>query len=412
VSIVLARIVSESDYGYFAIAFSFFLFFSSLSQAFILEPLNVLGTLSYAKHPREYFESTFQIQTLVSLGLALVIGLGGLVVLALNPHMGSTLLGLSLCVPPLLAFVLLRRFYYLHAKPEQALLGSLTYAFILLVVLYLAWKIQVLGITTAFLFMALGSGMASVLMYVRLKIASRTWDNCSESLQTINIFKRHWELGRWMLAGAAVGWLCTKIYIPLLGALAGAEAAASLKALENLTLPMDQFITSVAVMVLPVVLGKSHGSVEYLRRKSVEMSILFSLCVVLYVGIVIAFDKRFFSLLYGQDNRYVANAWALPILGIVLVVRGLADAGMGIALRALERFDVFFKAAVCSSVATLSVGVMLVYSFGFLGAVVGKVLSSTVYLIVVLWHFRQISKARRSIPDIHQIYPLEEFKNG
>jgi O-antigen/teichoic acid export membrane protein len=47
VSIVLARIVSESDYGYFAIAFSFFLFFSGLSQAFILEPLNVLGTLKY-----------------------------------------------------------------------------------------------------------------------------------------------------------------------------------------------------------------------------------------------------------------------------------------------------------------------------------------------------------------------------
>lgn len=410
-SILLARVVSESDYGYFAIAFSIFLFLSGLSQGFILEPLNVLGTVSYSEHPRLYFESAFKIQTLVSLGLALAIGLGGLVLLSLNPRLALTLIGVSLCLPPVLGFLLLRRFYYLHAKPEQAFVGGVAYGVVLLLMLYVSWRTQVLGIVTVFPLMALGSAIPGVLIYIRLRKEALTWKDGSESPNTVSVLRRHWELGRWMVAGAAVGWLCTKIYIPLLGVLAGVEAAAALKAVENLMLPMDQFITSLAVMVTPVVIAKLDARMKYLRTRSIQMGLFFSSCVVLYTGIVTVLDRTFFDLLYGEGSPYFMKAWAVPVLGLCLIMRGFGDAGLGIALRGLERFDVFFKAALWSSVATLTAGVVLVYSFGFVGAVVGKLVSSSVYLMVVLRHFRQTSEAPASIRVIHQIYPVEEFKN-
>ena len=63
------------------------------------------------------------------------------------------------------------------------------------------------------------------------------------------IAREHWDYGRWAAATQGLGWLPRHIYYVLLPACRELAQSASLRAMMNLTLPLTQASTALAVIL-------------------------------------------------------------------------------------------------------------------------------------------------------------------
>src|SRR6266487_6590370 len=74
-SVLLARWLTATQYGAYALGFSVFLFLGSVHGALLVEPLMVLGPTSYRDHQRAYLGALILIQLGFAVVFALTLGL-------------------------------------------------------------------------------------------------------------------------------------------------------------------------------------------------------------------------------------------------------------------------------------------------------------------------------------------------
>jgi O-antigen/teichoic acid export membrane protein len=203
--------------------------------------------------------------------------------------------------------------------------------------------------------------------------------------------RENWKYGKWVLAAGLLGWSSTAVYAPLVAIRAGLEGAASLRAIQNLTLPMTQALTALAILLLPTISQKATaGGRAYLRRTGVELSLVLGGLAILYVAVVWFFSPSILDLLYG-GGKYESTAWLLPVYGSMLCVKSIADCGLGVALRAAGRSDLVFHATAGSASATVLIGLPMVMLYGLEGAAAGLLLSTTIFFAIVVLSFRRLT---------------------
>ena len=383
VSMLLARWLTASEYGSFAVGFAGFLLLSGFHNALILEPMSVLGTAYRDYELPRYLWSLIWIQGALVIGLALV--LGGISVLAwsMGPHLGRSFGGLALAMPSILLYWFLRRVCYLVSRPQLAMRGGVIYAISLL---------------TIFLAISGGGRASSFVTFVSMGLASSAafaviWRSLNEVFgsrpsfwklsDVLGLLVKHWAYGRWVLGSTWVHWLSSSGYLPLVGSFAGLAQAGALQALQNLLAPLQQTLTALGLVLLPWLAGQSinYGG-RFVKDRTIPLALGLVSLAVLYALPLIAWGERLTEVLY-QPGEYSRYAWLFPYLSAASVL-GAATQGLALGLRAIGRPDAVFWSQAVATLVMVSVGIQLVRMLGLYGVVIGLVASSTAMVLTLL----------------------------
>src|SRR5580658_4647518 len=235
----------------FSLAFSVFLLLSYVYQSLLSEPQGVFSGSAYRHCLRGYLKALLGIQALVTVFGLVLLGGSAAIVYAMGKADGlpGALAGVAIASPCILFFWLLRRAYYMNLAPARAAIGAFIYCALVTGGLFVLYKRALVSPFSAYLLMAIGAlGTGFFLLSqvnrvlppdtVKAPTAGQAWH-------------KHWQYGRWALAVSVVTWIPYYMYYPLVSAFSGMAQAGQLRALMNLSLPMEQSYTALSILFLP-----------------------------------------------------------------------------------------------------------------------------------------------------------------
>ena len=395
IGILLARWLLPAQYGAYAVAYAVFLLLVNLYQALVLEPMSVFGASTYANRLRGYLRALLSLHLTTALVIFFALCASAAVVLRLGGanHLPGALTGIALAAPLVLLFWFAKRIFYMQLSPAVSTGGAILYCVLALSSLTLVYRRGLLSPFSAFLIMGVSAFGASIPLFVFLYRRLPSGLAAPSLAQT---WSRHWKYGRWALASAAVIWIPTNIFYPLLSSFFGMGHAAELKALANLATPVWQTYGALDSLLLPYLTRiqrqQGHPGTNVVI---VRITWFFVAGAGVYWLVLLLAKAEVFRLLY--SGRYTEVASLLPIvaLGSVFWAARLAPTS---ALRAMESpASVFFAVCVSAGI-SIVLGVPASRAFGVKGAVWSIALSEALACVVTtVLYRRKIADASHSV---------------
>jgi O-antigen/teichoic acid export membrane protein len=386
VNVFLARWLSPSEYGAFALAFACFLLFSMLYSACIYEPMIVFGSSRYAHNFQGYLglliRSNLAILAAVSVSMLGVSFLLGLLYSASVQHAFGAL---ALAAPFVLLTWLGRGGFYARLQPGGAAVAGGFYFCILIGALFLLHQRNQLSPATAFLGMGLAGLVSAVFLLIRLGFR---WRGASDGLTLPTVTEDHWRYGKWAVASAVVAWFPDNIYYAVLPAMSGLEGSAALRALINLINPVLHTLAALSAVLIPtLVRHRDRAGIVGMTRTMKTLLILLAPVAIAYTVILLWFRATLFQTFYNGNYREYSG---LPVLLVgTIPIAAVATMVLGAGLRAVERPDSVFWAYVAASLSTLCIGVPLSHTLGVVGAAAGMLVSSGVAALSLAWLYHR-----------------------
>jgi O-antigen/teichoic acid export membrane protein len=382
VSILLARWSSTQEYGAFALAFALFLLLSQLQQSVLLEPMSVFGASYSGARLKRYYGSLLHMQNGMLFAITIPLAIAAIVA----PHFGAgpqlvwALWGVAFASPFVLLFWMARRAFYLEHTPGPAAVGAVVYSIATLIGLVLVQRMGALTSFSAFVVMGAAALVTSIGMFRRLRPQFR---RKLEDLNFIGECRQHWRYGGWALAGALALWVPQNIYYAILSGAAGMSAAADIRALINLALPLQRVTVALGLLLLPytarIYAERGHAGAKSLTRM---ICYLFSAGSIAYWAFVLLFRNELFQLLY--DGKYSSVRYLLPWLALSSVLNTVISA-LIVTLRAMRSPASVFYASGASSIVALGIGIPATWFWGIEGVVFSFIVSNVVTLAAAWW---------------------------
>ena len=385
ISVLLARWLVPEQYGAYAVALGINVLLFTVYQSLLLEPMSVFGGSSYRESLRGYLGSLFWIHVAASLCIFTAFGASAFVAKLLAPAsvLPGALLGVTIASPFILFLGLARRSVYLQFSPLRSTIGSFVYSVSLLAALYGVFRGGFLSPMTAFLLMGLASAVTAYYLWTHLR---RTLPSRSVVPPGVReSWGRHWRYGRWALAGSFVGWIPAYIYYPLLSSFGGMAHSGQLRALMNLTLPIEQMKGALGLLLIPYAARVQHmNGRSSARNLSIKMTLLVLGGAVAYWAAILPLQRPLFHFLY--SGRYTEVIHLLPLVAIGSVV-WTAAYGPAIALRGMNSPQSYFLAWALATGVSLIVGVPATWRYGLTGAIWGSNTAdifSFIFIVIIL----------------------------
>jgi O-antigen/teichoic acid export membrane protein len=396
ISILLARWLIPAQYGAFSTAFSVFLFLSYVYQSLLSEPQAVFSGSAYRQCLRGYLKALLSIQLVVTVFGLVLLGGSAAIAYGLGKADGfpGALAGVAIASPCILFFWLLRRSYYMNLAPARAAMGAFLYFALVTGGLFVVYKKALISPFSAYLLMAIGALGTGLFLLSQIKKALPP-DTCDAPTAS-QAWRKHWEYGRWALGVSVVTWIPYYMYYPLVSMFSGMAQAGQLRAVMNLSLPLEQSYTALSILFLPyaarVCREKGIASSGPLVRR---ITLLFVAGAVVYWAILIPFKSVAFHILYG--GKYMELAPLIPYVAVGTTLWSAAF-GPAIMLRAIESPDSIFYARVVASVLSLVVGVPATWAFGLWG-VVWSVIVANIAAFLISMYILQRKSNSISVPN-------------
>ena len=396
ISILLARWLVPAQYGAFSTAFSVFLFLSYVYQSLLSEPQAVFSGSAYRQCLRGYLKALLSIQLVVTVFGLVLLGGSAAIAYGLGKADGfpGALAGVAIASPCILFFWLLRRSYYMNLAPARAAMGAFLYFALVTGGLFVVYKKALISPFSAYLLMAIGALGTGLFLLSQIKKALPP-DTCDAPTAS-QAWRKHWEYGRWALGVSVVTWIPYYMYYPLVSMFSGMAQAGQLRAVMNLSLPLEQSYTALSILFLPyaarVCREKGIASSGPLVRR---ITLLFVAGAVVYWAILIPFKSVAFHILYG--GKYMELAPLIPYVALGTTLWSAAF-GPAIMLRAIESPDSIFYARVVASVLSLVVGVPATWAFGLWG-VVWSVIVANIAAFLISMYILQRKSNSISVPN-------------
>ncbi|HET7551497.1 MAG TPA: hypothetical protein VFK04_09405 [Gemmatimonadaceae bacterium] len=382
-NILLARWLTPTEYGAFAVAYSVFLLYGTFYTALLIEPMLIFGSAKYEGNFVRYMWVLLRGHWLVSgIGGVLLAMAGGVVWLAGSPDVGVALVALAPVAPCVLLTWLTRRACFAQLQPHLAALAGMIYMVLMLGGLAVLFQRAALSVPTALAVMGVSSLAAGIWLIRRIAVQGRS-DHESGEVTMRGVREDHWAYGRWALATSVISWLPSNLLLVAMSTFTGLAGSAAFKAMLNLVMPLLQSLSALAILLLPT-LVRVRGRPAF-RKLSLFALALFVGGAVAYWLALGAFAEPLVHLLY--KGRYHDTAELLWVIGL-LPISAAVVAVLSTMLRAIERPDQIFWAYVVSAIVTATVGIAALAYWGLLGAAVGQLaasLATAISLTVIVW---------------------------
>ena len=396
VNIALARTQTKEDYGIFALSYSLFTFLSGLHNAAVLEAYTIYGSGRYHKQFLSYSHLFWRTNVILCCGLsAFLIFIWGVLSLTARTLASKTLLGMALTCGFLLAAAFVRRTFYMRQRPDLAAKFSLIFFSTCVVALWFSARAGTLSGFYAFVIVALGWTVASLIVFRELPVKDvKTFIETEP-----HYWAEHWNYSRWVLATALVFQLTTQGYYWVTAGFLSVPDVGRLRAIYNLVTPVDQIFVAISLLVLPMM---SYRNASRSRRGVVAIWRTYCggvlLVTLTFAGLVNIAGRWVMHILYAGKFDEIADL--LGILVFLPVIMGIGNT-INDALKALEKPRFVFFAYLCSGTTTFMVGIPLVAHYGLRGAVYGLLLSAVAYTIALAAGFLSSLGQRHASPSEH-----------
>ena len=391
ISVLLARWMPVSDYAAYAVALSVFYLLSGIHNALLLEPMTVFGGARYRLRLRTYEGTLLCLHAGLSLFLSLFLVISAWLLPAQAHATRLALCGLSLFTPTVLLHWLARRAAYLEMRPNLAAAASFVYGIISLGGALLLCRSGVLSPFTAPLPQCVAALFSSVLLLVVLK--PKLLSHRADVRMPVVVLE-HWSYGKWVIATAVGYWLSTGAYYMVVALVLPALQTAELRALLNLATPLNQAISALGLLILPLA-SAAYADGQQSQFKSIARltTLSFTLFGIAYLIFLAFAGAPLMKLLY--HGRYFEVAALLPLSAVPTVLLCAAE-GSVISLRARMLPSTVFWAYTLAGVCSIPFGILFTLVSGLKGALFGLSLASLIFLGYVV-----LSERRRNRPVIN-----------
>jgi O-antigen/teichoic acid export membrane protein len=377
-TVLLARAVSTSEFGAFALAFAGLMLAGSVQAALITHPHNVLGAMSQGEAYRRYTTTT-------AIGQLLLCALGSLIVIASWVAVRATDWPDASLLPPLAGAVFawqaqefLRRVLYTEGRVRSALVNdSLTYGTQLSLLCLLHWvsalsAVRALHIITASSLLGAGVGW----WQLRKSFSSKAeWKAA----------RHNWDYGKWLLgASIAADWLATQLFLFVAALALGRAFAGILRAFQAVFGPARIVVQAVAATLPTRLIRASTGGGEEAWHREwrgtliLAIPLLTAYCVTMTLVAV-----PVLRLVFGPE--YASHAGALGLYGLASWLGYLTVFGAA-ALRSRNRTRIVF---ICEALSLIAIPLTLplIPWLGLIGVIISMI-ATDLSLVVLLWFAR------------------------
>jgi len=386
-NILLARSITSTSYGIYSVAFSIFLFAAGFQNALILEPMSVLVPTIFQENIKGYFNKILLLNTILTFSLSIFIYFG--YILIPDNDLTELVFPLILTLPCILNYWFGRRFCYAIQKPSFAFFGSSVYTFFLLGSTFLLFKKGVLSSQIAFYLMGI-SGLISSL-FIILQISLYLKNNKKGEIRISEIISPHWKYGKWATGSSIVYWLNSSVIVPFTAIFIGYSDAGIIRALQNFTVPVQQFVTAISNYLLPGLSSDINKSgSKFIHQKTRKILYLVLSFVFIYVFVLSFFRKEFIALVFPFTD-YIHYSWLILFLGIALLF-SVANQIISISLRACQRPDGIFWSQIIGVLVFSGLGIFIINKFELVGAGIMQIVLALVNLIVIIFFYKSLFK--------------------
>jgi O-antigen/teichoic acid export membrane protein len=385
-NLLLARWLSSEAYGAFAVAFATLLFVAGFHSVLLLEPMSVFGPADYSHRLVGYFIAQLKLHAVLvgALSGALLLASAIMARLGVPRELVAATVGSAIALPFLLLFWLARRMCYVVHQPAIAVWGSAGYFGFVVIGLIALREYGRLNPLSAFLLVGAASVVPVLLLLRRLGLFEAA---LAIPCPWKQVLRENWGYGRWLVASTTLFTMASQTQTYLAAAFLGLSAAGILRAMQVPSLVMTQIITAVGLLLLPSMSSDfGLGRTAQLRRKATLATVSLTAMAAGFAVVLWAFAKPIEQVLFG--GKFSAQAWLIPILGIVPVCTALAT-GLSMALRASQKphFDLVAN-AVAAPVGVLT-AVIFIGLWGLGGAALSLVAGFATYAAVYFYSFKR-----------------------
>jgi O-antigen/teichoic acid export membrane protein len=369
-TVLLARALTPSEYGIYALLFALMQFMYSLHAAVILYGLSLHGASG----------TDAALRPLAGGSLVLTMGLG--TVLGAATGAVAILFNQSRLVPwILLAFLswqlqeATRRALMSRLRHRDAVWGdALSYLGQALLIAYVFVGHR-LTLAFAFQAMAATSAVAWAFQMAQLKLTFSDFYGASR------LVPKFWDAGRWALLAKIAEAFIGQALLCLLG-FGGMIKVASFQSVLNLLRVTNPVMFAIGSVVLPSVAAQkeSAAGLRAVRR----YSLVGGLVLLPYYAVILAFPAMALRWIYGAGSPYAKLGLELRVLVLGCVFAYVAHI-LTMFYFGLSRSDVALRCELIAAAVTVVAGVVLVTEAGVLGAAVAYDLTFAVLVGAFAW---------------------------
>jgi O-antigen/teichoic acid export membrane protein len=382
VGVLLGRWLEPVDYGAFTTAYSLFLLLAAAFYSTIcVQPVLVFGARDYAPRFGQYFGCLLSMQA----GFAAVISVGLAAIAAFFWHGGAaelarSFLALSIVSPFITLLWLARRAHYARLQPHLALLTGAFYAALVVLGVYMLYRLRWLTPSSSLGVMGLASLAASVPLIALIR--PRRWSKGSD-LTPRTTLARHWAYGKWSVLTSCLRWSTNYAYYLILPLYLGLQASATLRAHMNLLLPILHANAALFGILIPqfarVFARRQPGELWRFTRAVLA---LYAAGALVFWALLLTFAHEVIAMLYA--GRYAANIGLLSLLGLLPLSTGVAGV-LESALFAAGRPKLAAISYMVSAAMTLTLGWLLLARLGVIGVGIASLAASAATAATMGW---------------------------
>lgn len=390
VNILLARSLPPTQYGAFALAFSVLLLIGAIHSAAITEPMMVFGPGKFSDGYRKYLGVLILGHFCLTIPFGALLYCAGAVVTKMaSPSLGNALEGCGISVPLILFLWFARLAFYVKLKPAWSAVAGSIYFVAMMLMTGALMHLHRLTPKTGLIGIGCSGFAVALLFMLRLK---PMWTR-GHNPEVKRVAYEHWKYGRWSVATVLNNWIPSNIYYLVMPVWFGLAGTASLRALLNLMLPVQNCVAGLSMVLMPSLVHDhtQSGTAGMNRTMTSHFSVLAGIAITYSLALWIS-SHFVLRLLYG--DKYEMLGRNLILFSGMIPLGAAAISIIGNGLRALERPDLIFWCYVAATVVSAAAGVPLTAIWGVTGALVGMCLASFAGSISMLVLYRN----RASVP--------------
>jgi O-antigen/teichoic acid export membrane protein len=374
-SIVVARTVSDDNFGAFSLALLTFSFIVGLVRAFVGEPFVVrFSSLQGPIRRRGVGDAG---------GAAVTLGIlaGGLCLIAATVIHGSTGLALSalaLSLPGLMLQDTWRHMFFAAGRPAAATVNDLVWTVLQVILLWIllgGHHDSVFLITLAWGASALVAALVGYVQMGVMPYPSATWEWVQET-KDISV-----QLG----LGFTVNMGAVNFATYAIGGIVGLAAVGALRAAQVVLGPLNLLFAGFNAFVLPM-LARAAGEGERLVRRAVLGSVALGSFAAVWVAVMVLLPNKIGHMILG--NSWDGASKVMLPSGLVLVA-GAIVLGASNSLVALSRADLMLRTTLVQGPLMLILGLFGAFRWGAPGAAYGFAISQFIGAVVCWYSFLQ-----------------------
>jgi O-antigen/teichoic acid export membrane protein len=388
VGVLLARWLGAEDYGAYMVAFSCFMLAQNVYDAALVEPMMVHASGRHQGQLSRYLRHASVIHVWMSLILSLCLAGGAAVLFLLDvPNVAAALAGAACAAPVMLTRWLLRPPLYILSRHQWCLAAGVVQILATLAALGVLTVTGVLSPGSAYGAQAVGTVAAAALLLIPLLRLPDRSDG--ESLAMSTVLSDHWTYGRWSIPARLLEWASSNIFYLAIPLIASLSVSGTFRATALLLMPALLTMGALGPLLIPA-FSRAYASGDrgFLNRRVAGMAAVLGGGAAVYGLGMTVLGIPLISLLYGGKFDGMVTLPMLAAAAVQIVMAALILVVMS-ALRATGNARLTFVGQIPPTAIMLTAGLLLVESYGVLGAFVANDLSSAAMLVVLCWLYRR-----------------------